>query len=125
MRIKSKHQGKAHHKHSLRHKLHMKQEEKPEPIPMRLPDENRDGFCEFSEFVSAMKNKAMTHGELRAIFRVVDKNDDNKIHGNEWFNFHRIFVEPFEQCDADKDVELSKEELTKCFETSFNHTKLL
>ena len=90
IQLKLKH--KHHHKHQLKHKALMKEDDKPTPIPYRLPDGNRDGFCEFSEFVAAFKNKEMTHGEIRAIFKVTDKNNDNKIDGNEWNAFHTIFV---------------------------------
>jgi hypothetical protein len=37
----------------------------------------------------------MSYGEIRVIFRIVDKDRNNKIDGMEWHNFYNIFVDHF------------------------------
>jgi len=87
---------------------------KPLPLPTMFPDYNRDFQNDFTELERILKNHAVTKGEARNIFSIIDINNDNQLNDMEWRNFRRIFVEPFEKCDADQDYFLSEEELLKC-----------
>jgi Ca2+-binding EF-hand superfamily protein len=37
----------------------------------------------------------MTHGEIKAIFKIADRNEDGKLDTEEWHHFFQIFVWPF------------------------------
>jgi hypothetical protein len=54
------------------------------------------------------KNKGLTDGlielmigEIKDLFNTIDINNDNSIDETEWSEFHRIFIENFEECDED------------------------
>lgn len=76
-----------------------------------LPDINFNGKSEFVQFEKLFKDRHMSKGEVRLLFRLTDLNKDTKVDTNEWFNFYTLFIAPFEACDKDKDYYLNKEEL--------------
>lgn len=63
------------------------------------------------------KGRGLTDGEIKDLFNTIDFNNDNFIQGDEWSEFHRIFINGYqEECDADDNFMLSMDELEACFE---------
>merc|ERR1712096_546054 len=82
----------------------------PLPMPVLFPDSNFDFQTDFGELQQIYKNHGLTKGEVRMIFNIIDMNADSQIAWLEWSNYRRIFVEPFEKCDEDKDYKLNEKE---------------
>jgi len=86
-------------------------------LPATMPDVNGDGKMDRNELRTLFKGRGMTDGEMKDLFNTIDFNNDNMIDELEWSEFHRIFINGFqEECDDDKDYLLSMDELTACFE---------
>jgi hypothetical protein len=73
-------------------------------------------FVTFEKFKILMKNRGLIPGEIQFLFNTADRTKSNKIKQVEWTSFFRVFIEPFEKCDEDKNYLLNKDELVKCLD---------
>jgi len=75
----------------------LKQDDGPPPrVPAFLSDENGDGKSEYYEFARIFENHHLTEGEIKSLFNLADVNKNNRLTIQEWTDFRRLFVEPFE-----------------------------
>jgi hypothetical protein len=84
-----------------------------------------DGGITFYSFIEIYKNHKLTLGEIKHVFTTADMNRDNQVDANEWRFFYKLFVKPFERCDADLDYTINAKEMEKCIKSKYlNSTKL-
>lgn len=74
-------------------------------------------WINFEMFKILFKNRAMIPGEINTVFNTADMKKQNKLDQTEWQSFFKVFIEPFEKCDEDKDYLLSQDEFGKCLES--------
>ena len=108
-------------------------DEDSEPLkegPMSIKQSQRkmmdgDSGITFYSFIEIYKNHKLTLGEIKHVFTTADMNRDNQVDASEWKMFYKLFVKPFERCDADLDYTIDSKEMEKCFESKYlNSTKL-
>lgn len=74
-------------------------------------------YINFETFRVLMKNRGMIPGEIQFVFNTADRTKSNKLSQIEWQSFYRVFVEPFEKCDASKKYLLTRDEFGACLES--------
>lgn len=86
---------------------------------------DNDSGITFYSFIEIYKNHKLTLGEIKHVFTTADMNKDNQVDATEWKMFYKLFVKPFERCDADLDYTINSKEMEKCIESKYlNSTKL-
>lgn len=83
---------------------------------------NGEGKTDFTTFLGYFGNYNLTQGEIRSIFRLCDKNQDDSISPKEWSHFRKLFIRPFEQNCLCGDKPLIKD---TCLEKCIKKTKLM
>lgn len=64
-----------------------------------------DDKMDFTTFATYFSSYNLTKGEIRAIFRFCDKNNEDRISLSNWEDFRKIFLLPFERdclCEEEK-----------------------
>ena len=76
---------------------------------------NHGGLIEFNSFLESMQPYNLTQGETRSIFRLCDRDRDDRISVEEWENCINVFILPYENtCLTSKDYMLYAKDLKKC-----------
>ena len=60
---------------------------------------NDDGYHDLTQFFHVFKNRELTQGEIKIVFRTADVNSDKKVSPLEWNQFWDLFVNPFQILD--------------------------
>ena len=103
---------------SHRSQFHLRQDKKAPQLPKLstiVLGTNNGGLTEFNEFLGALQPYNLTQGECRSIFRLCDRDKDDRISPEEWDACVNSFVLPYEQtCLKGKDYMLASADITKC-----------
>lgn len=74
----------------------------------------QSSFSDFFEIVKKFYTK-LSRNEIKILYKFLDIKSLGYFTNKRWANFYNLFMNPFIECDKDKDCLLNPEELKDCF----------
>ena len=85
-------------------------------LPKDLSDANQDGQVDEQDFVRGFANRRMNSWEIGQIFKIADFNKKGAIGIHEWKIFVEMFINRFDEADANHDLLIDESEFAKSLE---------